>query len=57
MFERKYLLRVYHEGQSAPTLEFVVEAVSVTLHGHKVNADGTWLIFTENQYITIDLMG
>ena len=55
MFDKKYTIRVYLDGQSVPLLEFVTTAVSVNVEHHTVNIDGIRLQFSDNQYITAEL--
>ncbi len=54
MFDRKYIVKIYLEGQNAPQISFVVHANYISVKGHDIHVDGVVLAFADNQYITVE---
>ncbi len=54
MFERPYKVRIYHEGENTPFVEFVVVGSSVRVENHTLIVDGTRIQFKETEYITFE---
>ena len=52
MFDRKYVVKIYLEGQAEPVVSFFVLANQVVAEGHTVKIDGIVLRFADNQYVT-----
>jgi hypothetical protein len=53
MFDRKYIIKVYCEGQNIPLLEFTVNGMSVIVDGHTLIIDGAKIKFSDKHYISV----
>lgn len=53
MFDRKYIIKVYCEGQNIPLLEFTVNGMSVSVDGHTLIIDGAKINFSDKHYISV----
>ncbi len=54
MFDKKYLVKIYREGENVPAMQFMLVGVYVVVEGHSIHADTTRLYFAENEYITVE---
>jgi len=53
MFDRKYIIKIYCEGQNTPLLQFAVDAMSVIVDGHTLIIDGAKIKFSDKHYISV----
>ena len=53
MFDRRYIIKIYCEGQNTPLLEFTVDGMSVIVDGHTLIIDGAKIKFSDNHYISV----
>lgn len=53
MFDRRYIIKIYCEGQNTPLLEFTVDAMSVIVDGHTLIIDGAKIKFSDKHYISV----
>ena len=56
MFQRRFIIKIYYEGEHAPELEFYVNAQYVNIQGHSVKIDGVTLEFSQNHYIVVEMV-
>lgn len=54
MFDRKYTVKIYNEGQSTPILEFSVYCQRIAVSGHVLIVDGMQFFYSKNHFIAID---
>ena len=51
LFQNKYIIKVYHEGQIEPFITFLVKCQSIRVTDcHTLNCDGTTMTFANNEY-------